>query len=271
VIEEEPDRSRGSSAAVDTDAAPPPTPGLLRLHRRPVVSTVAFPLFSLRRSCFLLCLWACLRAASAWARRAAVSPWTTPCRALPVRSRGVATPSRTHRVNQSGRELGLPCRGKREHVDAAPSSPGAERASRLGFLVLSVVPFWCWSQGGHGGGAGAPQRRARAVSNRRVKSLLGSRPGRCAGDPVDAAPSLGEPSRWSVSCAVSRPSSRGPLLQGLVSARAGRPHPRSPWPRPRHQRGTTRRRAAPRRARGVFPGHFVDHLVGDGQRWVKRE
>jgi hypothetical protein len=154
---------------------------------------------------------------------------------------------------------------------AAPSSPGAERASRLGFLVLAVVPFWCGSQGEHGGGAGAPQRRARAVSNRRVRSLRGSRPGRCAGDPVDAAPSLGEPPRWFVSCAVSRPSCRGPLLQGLVSARAGRPHPRAPWPRPRHQRGTTRRRAAPRRARGVFPGLFVDHLVGDGQRWVKRE
>jgi hypothetical protein len=101
VIEEEPDRSRGSSDVVDTDAAPPPTPGQLRLHRRPAVSTVVFPLFSLRRSCYLLCLWACHRAASAWARRAAVSPWTTPRRALLVKPRGVATPSRAHRVNQS--------------------------------------------------------------------------------------------------------------------------------------------------------------------------
>jgi hypothetical protein len=100
VIEKEPDRSRGSSAAVNTDAAPPPTPGLRRLHRRPAVSTVAFSLSSLRRTCFLLCLWACLRAASAWARRAAVSPWTTPRRALPVKFRGVATPSRAHRANQ---------------------------------------------------------------------------------------------------------------------------------------------------------------------------
>jgi hypothetical protein len=45
VCEVEPDRSRGT-----TDAAPPPTPGLLRLHRRPTVSTVVFPRFSLRRS-----------------------------------------------------------------------------------------------------------------------------------------------------------------------------------------------------------------------------
>jgi hypothetical protein len=50
VIEEKPDRSRGSSDTVDTDAAPPPTPGLLRLHRRSAVSTVVFPLLSLRRS-----------------------------------------------------------------------------------------------------------------------------------------------------------------------------------------------------------------------------
>jgi hypothetical protein len=116
-----------------------------------------------------------------------------------------------------------------------------------------------------------PSVESRTVSNRRVKSLLGSQSGRDAGDPADAAPSLGEPPLLTVSCAVSRPSSQGSVLQGLVSARAGRPHPRAPWPRPRHQRGTTRRRAAPRRARGVFPGHFVDHLVGDGQCWVKRE
>jgi hypothetical protein len=158
VIEEEPDRSRGSSAAVDTDAAPPPTPGLRRLHR-PAVSTVAFPLFSLRQSCFLLCLWACRRAAIAWARRAAVSPWTTPRRALQVKSRGMDTPSRAHRVNQSGRELGLPCWGRREHVPAPRRRarvPSARRVS--GFL------FWPRrrsgvGQGDHGGGAGAPQRR----------------------------------------------------------------------------------------------------------------
>jgi hypothetical protein len=47
VVEEEPDRSRGTRAAVYTDAAPP---GLLRLHRRPTVSTVDSPRFSLRRS-----------------------------------------------------------------------------------------------------------------------------------------------------------------------------------------------------------------------------
>jgi hypothetical protein len=105
VFEGEPDRSRRSSDAVDTDAPPPPAPRLLRLHRRPTVSTVVFPLFSLRRSCFLLCLWVCHRAARAWARRAAVSPRTTPRRALPVKSRGEATPSRAHRMNQSGREL----------------------------------------------------------------------------------------------------------------------------------------------------------------------
>jgi hypothetical protein len=145
VIEEEPDRSRGTSAAVNTDAAPPPTPGLRRLHRRPAVSTVTFPLFSMRRSCYLLCLWACHRAASAWARRAAVSPWTTPRRALLVKPRGVATPSRAHRVNQSGRELGLPCRVRREHVPAPRRRarvPSARRAA--GFL------FWPWRRSGVG-------------------------------------------------------------------------------------------------------------------------
>jgi hypothetical protein len=55
-----PDQSRRRR---NTDAAPSPTPGLRRLHRRPAVSTVAFSLFSLRRSRFLFCLCACLRAA----------------------------------------------------------------------------------------------------------------------------------------------------------------------------------------------------------------
>jgi hypothetical protein len=39
----------GADAAVNTDAAPPPTPSLRRLHRRPAVSIVATP-FTLRRS-----------------------------------------------------------------------------------------------------------------------------------------------------------------------------------------------------------------------------
>jgi hypothetical protein len=43
----EPDQSRGTRAAVYADAAPP---SLLRLHRRPTVSTVVTSLFSLRRS-----------------------------------------------------------------------------------------------------------------------------------------------------------------------------------------------------------------------------
>jgi hypothetical protein len=43
----EQDRSRGTHAAVFADAAPP---SLLRLHRRPTVSTVVLPLFSSRCS-----------------------------------------------------------------------------------------------------------------------------------------------------------------------------------------------------------------------------
>jgi hypothetical protein len=58
---------------VNTDAAPPPTSSLRRLHRRPAVSTVAIP-----SPCAVIlpcpCLWARLRAATCRARRAAVSP-----------------------------------------------------------------------------------------------------------------------------------------------------------------------------------------------------
>jgi hypothetical protein len=122
----------------------------------------------------------------------------------------------------------------RARAPGRQAHPSAERASR--FPVLAVAPFWNWSWGTTVAEPAHP-----SVENRTVSS------------------------------AVSRPSSRGSVSQGLVSARAGRPHPRAPWPRPRHQRGTTRRRAAPRRARGDCPGHFVDHLVGDGQCWVKRE
>jgi hypothetical protein len=43
--EEEPDRTR-AGAAVNIDAAPPPTPSLQRLHRRPAVSIATIP-FSL--------------------------------------------------------------------------------------------------------------------------------------------------------------------------------------------------------------------------------
>jgi hypothetical protein len=43
------------------------------------------------------------------------------------------------------------------------------------------------------------------------------------------------------------------LMQVLVSARAGRPHPRAPWPRPRHQRSSARRRSTPRLARDDIP------------------
>jgi hypothetical protein len=64
---------RGTTVNTDTDAAPPPTPSLRRLHRRPAVSTVATP-----SPCADIlpcpCLWARLRAATCRARRAAVSP-----------------------------------------------------------------------------------------------------------------------------------------------------------------------------------------------------
>jgi hypothetical protein len=53
----------------------------------------------------LRCLRVCRRAASVWARRAAVSPRTTSRRVLPVESRGEATPSRAHRMSQSGQKL----------------------------------------------------------------------------------------------------------------------------------------------------------------------
>jgi hypothetical protein len=58
---------------VNTDAAPPSTSSLRRLHRRPAVSTVAI---SSPCATFLPCpcLWARLRAATFRARHAAVSP-----------------------------------------------------------------------------------------------------------------------------------------------------------------------------------------------------
>jgi hypothetical protein len=49
--------------------------------------------------------------------------------------------------------------------------PCAARASRPRFHVLAVVPFWCVTQGEHGGGAGAPQRQDRAVPIRRCWCL----------------------------------------------------------------------------------------------------
>jgi hypothetical protein len=58
---------------VNTDAAPPSTSSLRRLHRRPAVSTVATP-FSCAAFLPCPCLWVRLRATTCRARRAAVSP-----------------------------------------------------------------------------------------------------------------------------------------------------------------------------------------------------
>jgi hypothetical protein len=51
-------------------------------------------------------------------------------------------------------------------------------------------------------------------------------------------------------------------MQVLVSARAGRPHPRAPWPRPRHQQSSARRRSTPRLVRDDFPRPCRPSILG---------
>jgi hypothetical protein len=85
----------------------------------------------------LRCLRVCRRAASVWARRAAVSPRTTSRRVLPVESRGEATPSRAHRMSQSGQKLWAALLGKLRSSHpcrTAPSGLDARARRVLGLL-----------------------------------------------------------------------------------------------------------------------------------------
>jgi hypothetical protein len=66
-------------------------------------------------------------------------PMDAPRRALLVKPRGVATPSRAHRVNQPGWELGLPCRARRERVPAPRRRARVPSARRAAGLL-----FWPW-------------------------------------------------------------------------------------------------------------------------------
>jgi hypothetical protein len=196
-------------------------------------------------------VFVCAGVCACWPSRrtACAGTWASPCRGATRTGYQAAAPG--GRAGRAGvceiraSTRGFVQVGSREHVPAsrrAVEPGGRARVASLGSCfgrgaVLVLVGWITVTEPAH------PSVESRAVSNRRVKSLLGSQSGRDAGDPVDAAPSLGELPQWTVSCAVSQPSSRGPVLQGLVSARAGRPHPLAPWPRPRHQRGTTRKRA----------------------------
>jgi hypothetical protein len=85
---------------------------------------------------------------------------------MPVRSRGRGYPKPRapgDLVKAGARAVLL---GELRTSPRRAVEPCAERASRLKSEVLAVVPFWFAQQGERGGGAGAPQRRDRAVPTR---------------------------------------------------------------------------------------------------------
>jgi hypothetical protein len=172
------------------------------------------------------------------------------CPAGEVQGRGYPKPRAPGEPARAGARAAL--LGNSRTFPRRAVEPCAERASRLKFHVVAVVPFWCVTQGEHGGGAGAPQRQARAVSNRRCRCLRGSRPVRCAGDPIDAAPSLGEPPRWFASSCCEPAFVPWTFVAGAGEWRglAGRTHAR-------HGHGFAtsggQRAGAPRRVARVAP------------------